>query len=158
MIPITNLTRGEKRVILVSETSQRYGTTRFREASGRIVPTFLLNPREPNPIDPGTVVQDSCANRYVDGRGLGARRYDATIDAWVRLPRPPLPAPVRPRPSVDVSSDTSGDWYWIVDRSTGVNMRRIRARTAAAAQSIAAQYALSNRLPACAAYARLCHD
>lgn len=156
VITIRTLTPRIKREIQIFQNSGSYGTTRFREPDGRVRPIFVRDPREPNPIDPGTVVQDSLSRpRYFDGPSLGRRRYDATIDAWVKIDGPPaLPAPVVPRPSPVVHGDTEGAFYWITCRETGHRMRRIRAQTPARAQAIAAQYALSNGLPASAAYAR----
>jgi hypothetical protein len=172
MTIIRDLTPSIKREIIVSKNSGSYGTTRFREASGKIRPIFVPNPHEPNVLEPGELIPNGFQRRFdvsIQNKprfkvilsephepGLGARRYDASIDCWVKInKRPELPSIARrPKPSATVWSDSTGSFYWVVDRDTGVDMCRFRAQTASRAQTIAALYAVSNHLPAAAAYAR----
>ena len=83
----------------------------------------------------------------------GMRIWDRRLGCYVREPRKPIPVMRRPRPSPSVWGDQSGDLYWVMCREAGVRLRRFRAQTAARAQTVAALYAVSNKLPASAAYA-----
>lgn len=164
------------REIVMDEPRPRYGTTRMREASGVIVPARVADPREPNIRGPWHVVDDSLkgrdpqprpfdilrssptaprreAPRRERGRALGARVYDARIDAYVAVPKPPLPTPKAPPPTPEVRDEHVGDFYWVVCRVTGMRMRRFRAMTPDRAQQIAAEYSLNTGGGAADAYA-----
>lgn len=82
----------------------------------------------------------------------GKRRYDAALDCYVAPPRAPDPVMRRPR-DMAPPRQGSGRAWWIVDRETGCNLRKICAQTAAQAQQVAAEFAVNNGFAAADCYA-----
>lgn len=104
----------------------------------------------PNPhFDP----RPTPAEDFAQPDHSGVRIFDFRLGCYVKAPRREAPVMRRPRPSPKAWTDTSGDHFWIMDRETGARMVRIRAQTAANAQTYAGIYALAHKLPASAAYA-----
>lgn len=125
--------------------------------------TYVEDPAPEQEHQIGPAASQAMANRAAPAGDLelpgqakvsGWAKYDRAIDAWVKPPKPPIDVDEKiPAPSPPVWGGSSGPWFWVMCRETGVRMVRFRAQTAAQAQTIAGIYATAHKLPASAAYA-----
>ena len=142
MVQVRTLTPSVKRVIHIPDDLigvQRYGTYAHveRPAEHKVVPISIKPSYDPIPEHQKLDLPPMAKPR-------GPRIYDRTIGAFVKAPRPPLPAPVVPGPIISAYSDSEGSEYWLMDRLTGHRLRKVRAQTAARAQTFAADFARAN--------------
>lgn len=153
MPQIRTLTPAVKRVIAIPDELigvPRYGSFSHVDpvTEHKVIPISIKPSWDPIPAAQRADVEPAPKDHR-------PRIFDRSILAYVLAPRPPLPAPVAPRPTVPPWGDTEGPEYWIVDRDTGYDLRKIRAQTAARAQQFAADFALANGFKAGDCYARV---
>lgn len=153
MVQVRTLTPSTKRVIHIPDELigvSRYGSFSHvdQPTEHKVIPISIKPSYDPVP-------EHQKLDLPTAPKPKGLRAFDRTIGAYVLAPRPPLPAPVAPRPTVPPWGDTEGPEYWIVDRDTGYDLRKIRAQTAARAQQFAADFALANGFKAGDCYARV---
>ena len=153
MVQVRTFTPAVKRVIHIPDELigvSRYGSFSHVDpvTEHKVVPISIKPSWDPIPAAQRADVEPAPKDHR-------PRIFDRSILAYVLAPRPPLPAPVAPRPTVPPWGDTEGPEYWIVDRDTGYDLRKIRAQTAARAQQFAADFALANGFKAGDCYARV---
>ena len=142
MVQVRTLTPAVKRVIHIPDDQigvQRYGTYTHaaRPTEHKVVPISIKPAYDPVP-------EVQKLDLPTQARPTGLRIYDRTIGAYVRPPLPALPAPVVPGSITSAYTDAEGAEYWLMDRLTGHRLRKVRAQTAARAQTFAADFARAN--------------